>query len=37
MLREALPLGVTHFLGLASYNFDTVLPGFLRAQCGWAL
>jgi O-antigen/teichoic acid export membrane protein len=30
MLREALPLGVTHFLGLASYNFDTVLLGFLR-------
>jgi O-antigen/teichoic acid export membrane protein len=30
LFREALPMGVTHFLGIASYNFDTVLLGFLR-------
>jgi len=32
LFREALPLGVTHFLGLASYNLDTVLLGFLKGS-----
>jgi O-antigen/teichoic acid export membrane protein len=32
LFREALPFGVTHFLGLASYNLDTVLLGFLKGS-----
>ena len=32
IFREAFPLGVTHFLGLASYNLDTVLLGFLKGS-----